>query len=387
MAAMRVLIAFDKFKDSISASRACSAAAAAVVALHGGWSTDECPLSDGGEGFAGILTRAAGGTFKTVAATGPRGERVSAQFGIVRAAEIPEEARILLGSRVPGSGTIAVVEMAAASGLCLLAPAMRDPMRASSAGTGELIGSAASAGVAAILLGVGGSATHDLGLGALEALGLSYWGADRRKLSPLAPFLWPLLRNIEGRVGESIPPIQIACDVDNPLLGRTGALAIYGAQKGLKAEDAPLLEAGSARIAAMACRYFGRPESLVSTPGAGAAGGISFGLMAAAGAQLIPGFQLVASWLNLEERLRAADVVITGEGRFDDSSLNGKGPGAIVARALALGKQVHVFAGEVRLTREIPGLRAHAVTPGGTPIAEALANAEGLLSSSVRQSL
>jgi glycerate kinase len=193
------------------------------------------------------------------------------------------------------------------------------------------------------------------------------------------------VRSISGCVPGSLPPIVIACDVDNPLLGTRGAVAVYGPQKGLKPGDAAGLEAESARIAALMCAHFGRPVSLAEVPGAGAAGGIAFGLMAAAGATLTPGFDLVASWLDLDRRIQAADVVLTGEGRFDDSSLSGKGPGAVAARALALGKAVHVFAGTVALSREIPGLSCHAITPPGTSLGDALANAPARLLLSVRQ--
>jgi|CZKI01.1.fsa_nt_gi glycerate kinase len=385
---MRVLAAFDKFKDSISASTACDAAAGAIASVRGDWVVDACPLADGGEGFAGILTRAARGAESRSAATGPRGEKVTAAFGIVPLARIPAGARDRLGAAGAGpGGAIAVVEMAAASGLALLAPWMRDPLRASSVGTGQLIRAAARSGVRAILLGVGGSATHDLGLGALGALGIECSDESGSRLDSPVPADWPRIRGIDGRISEVIPPILIACDVDNPLLGPGGALAVYGPQKGLKPADAATLEAESARIAAMLCRHFGRPESLAEEPGAGAAGGIAFGLMAAAGARLLPGFDLVASWLDLDARLAAADIVVTGEGRFDDSSLSGKGPGAVVRRALALGKPVHVFAGQVALSRPIPGLSVHSITPPGMHLADALARAPALLSGAVRQAL
>lgn len=284
-------------------------------------------------------------------------------------------------------GSVAVVEMAAASGLALLPPEMRDLMQASSVGTGELLRAAATTGARAILLGVGGSATHDLGLGALSALGIRYSGAAGEALAPLVPADWPFLREISGRIPGTFPPILIACDVNNPLLGRNGALAIYGRQKGLRAADAAGLEAETGRVASIVCRHFGQSEELAQTPGAGAAGGIAFGLIAAAQARILPGFDLVSSWIDLDDRLSAADMVVTGEGRFDASSLNGKGPGAIVRRALAQGKLVHVFAGEIALARKIPGLLTHAISPQGMPLAEALAEAPALLSEAVRKAL
>jgi glycerate kinase len=382
---MRVLAAFDKFRDSVSAPTACDIAAGAIAGARAGWRVDCCPLADGGEGFADILTRAAGGTDSRLTVAGPRGAEVAAAFGIVSFNGIPDGARALLGVAPGRTGSLAVVEMASASGLALLGPGMRDPMLASSAGTGQLIRAASAAGVGAIVLGVGGSATSDLGLGALGALGVAFETASGERLDPAVPASWPRLARIGGSVPDSLPPILIACDVDNPLLGPRGAAAVYGPQKGLRPSDAGGLERESARLAQVLCRHFGRPMDLAGAPGAGAAGGIAFGLMVAAGATLIPGFGLFASWVDLDARLAAADIVITGEGRFDATSLSGKGPGTVVRRALALGKAVHVFAGEVALRDEIPGLTTHAITPAGMPLADALAAAPGLLLGAVRR--
>jgi glycerate 2-kinase len=385
---MRVLVAFDKFKDSISAQQACDLAAAAILSARGGWELDPCPLTDGGEGFAEILTRSAEGASRRLDVTGPRGGRVAASFGVVPVERIPERARAMLGAAAarPG-GAVAVVEMASASGLALLAQGERDLTRASSVGTGELIRAAAAAGARAVLLGVGGSASHDLGLGALSAMGIRFEGAAGEALGAVVPADWGLLRGISGRIPEGFPPILIACDVDNPLLGRRGALAVYGPQKGLKAADAAGFEAQTRKVASMVCRHFGRPEELSERPGAGAAGGIAFGLLAAADATLLPGFDLVSAWIDLEDRLSAADLVVTGEGRFDESSLSGKGPGTVARRALAQGKIVHVFAGEVALARRIPGLFTHAITPQGMALADALERAPRLLTEAVELAL
>jgi glycerate kinase len=276
------------------------------------------------------------------------------------------------------------MDMAAASGLALLPAAMRDPLRATSAGTGQLIRAAAGTGVGSILLGVGGSATSDMGLGALGALGIGYLTASGEGLGVPVPADWHRLRGFSGKI-TPMPPIVIACDVDNPLLGPRGAVAVYGPQKGLRQGDAAKLEAESARISALMCAHFGRPASVADLPGAGAAGGITFGLMVAAGAVLAPGFDLVAAWLDLDRRIAAADIILTGEGRFDDSSLSGKGPGSVVRRALALGKTVHVFAGSVSLSRDVPGLSPHSITPRDVPLERALAEAPDRLLDSVRR--
>jgi glycerate 2-kinase len=184
-----------------------------------------------------------------------------------------------------------------------------------------------------------------------------------------------------------LPPVWIACDVTNPLLGPNGAAAIYGPQKGLRPGDLARLDHECARLALMLCERCGRPKALMETAGAGAAGGISFGLMAAAGARLLPGFELVSAWLDLETRLAGADLVLTGEGRFDDSSLSGKGPGAVAARALALGRPVHVFAGQATNTRAPDGLSVHTITPAGVALPEALRLARHNLTATIAREL
>jgi glycerate kinase len=382
---MRVLAAFDKFKDSVSAPAACEAAAVAVAGLGAAWSVDSCPMSDGGEGFADALTRAAGGHTMTATVTGPRGAQTPCSFGVVEAATIPGAARELLGLG-PAMDRLAVLDMASASGLALLKPELRDPMLASSEGTGELI-LAAAAGADAILLGVGGSATSDFGLGAMAAMGIRFVDETGRIIERIVPANWHRLAGIEGTVNVAAPPIRIACDVDNPLLGPRGAASVYGPQKGLRPVDGAVLEREGERIASMVCRHFGRPRGLAGEKGAGAAGGMAFGLMAATGARILPGFELVCSWLDLRARLACADVILTGEGRFDDTSLAGKGPGAVVRMALALGKKVHLFAGQVSLSSPIPGLSTHTITPPGMPLAEALACTPALLRASVREAL
>jgi glycerate 2-kinase len=382
---VRVLLAFDKFKDSLTARQACDLAAQALQAERPDWQLDLCPLADGGEGFAEILTQAAQGESRSYSVAGPRGHPLTASLGLVRLDQIPAAARSLLQLGLPGSAQLALVEMAAASGLALLAPADRDPWQTTSQGTGQLIRAAAELGAGAVLLGVGGSATNDLGLGALGALGLAFLTADGRRLEAPVPAFWPQLARIEGRADPALPPIRIACDVANPLLGPRGATAIFGPQKGLVAADYVRLETECARVAGLLSAHCGQVRDLAQTPGAGAAGGIAFGLMTAAAAQLLPGADLVASWLDLDARLARADLVITGEGSFDASSWGGKGPGALVSRALALGKPAQVFAGRVETDRIEPGVALHGITPAGTPLPEALRRGGPNLLASIRR--
>jgi glycerate kinase len=368
---MRALIAFDKFKDALPAPEACERAARALLSVQPGWTLDLCPFTDGGEGFARILTASAGGKREEVTVAGPRGRPVAAGFGLVDAEQIPTAARQLLD--LEHARTVAVIEMAEASGLALLAADERDPWQTTTLGTGELIRHAVAAGADALLLGVGGSATNDLAFGALTALGYRFLDGNGNEVSPPVPARWSDVVRIEGRPPADLPPVRIACDVTNPLLGPQGAAAVYGPQKGLRNDDLPALEAASARLAQLLCETCGQPLALPATPGAGAAGGCAFGLMAAARARLLPGSALVSAWLDLERRLGEADLLITGEGRFDESSLSGKGPGALANRALEQGKSVHIFAGAVAPLTERAGLHTHALSPPGLPLAQALA--------------
>jgi glycerate kinase len=372
---MRVLVAFDKFKDAISADAAGECAAAALRKLHPDWSIDLCPLTDGGESFSKILTRSARGVTTEISVTGPRGVPVAAPIGSVAFGAIPQAARRLLElpELTSDDARLAIIDMASASGLALLTSHERDPWRSTSIGTGQLIRAAADHDAAAILLGVGGSATNDLGLGALAALGERFAPRSGLPIEDPVPTTWNRIQHITGHERRNLPPIRIACDVKNPLLGPHGCAAIYGPQKGLQPRDLTDLENESARIAKMLCAVHGAPETIVDRPGTGAAGGIAFGLMVAAGAKQLPGFELAAAWLDLDARIAAADIVITGEGRFDATSLAGKGPGAIAARAMALGRSVHVFAG---MTSDVispqANFRVHAITPAGLPLDQAL---------------
>ncbi|HWA86082.1 MAG TPA: glycerate kinase [Opitutus sp.] len=382
---MRALIAFDKFKDALTASVACAIASGALRAARPDWEIDSCPLTDGGEGFAEILTRSTVGSMRSVLVEGPRGGAVEALFGLAPLARIPAAARARL--ELPGEfsaeACVAIVEMAAASGLSLLDPVQRDPWQTTTRGTGELIHAAAAAGAAAVLLGIGGSATNDLGLGALSALGLRFFSSADREIAPPVPARWREIARIDGRVSSAIPPIRIACDVTNPLLGPNGCAAVYGPQKGLRDADRPAIEHASARLALMLCGHSGQPDSLMDAPGAGAAGGIAFGLTVAARAKLLDGFNLVSAWLDLEARIAAADLVITGEGRFDASSLAGKGPGSIAARASSAGKPVHVFAGAISAPAGAVKFTAHTITPADQPLEAALRAAGANLAAAI----
>lgn len=379
---MRVLLAFDKFKDALSAAEACATVA---EALPRGTEIDACPLTDGGEGFAEILTRAVRGDLIEVQVQGPRGDPAHARMGFVESQRIPAAARAMLGLGDGIAEKVAIIEMAQASGLALLPGDRRNPWETSSVGTGELMRTAHERGAKVILLGVGGTATHDIGIGALAALGIRPVDDAGQMVNAVTPSHWGNIKSFSGHLPPAFPRIQIACDVNNPLLGPIGAAAVYAPQKGLEPDDYPRMESATERVSAALCRSLQQPLSLRETPGAGAAGGISFGLMCAAGATLLPGFDLVAAWFDLDARIAAADVVITGEGRFDDSSLQGKGPGAVARLALALRKPTHVFAGRVDVKAPPSNLVLHAISPAGAELSLALAGTRENLGAAVRR--
>ena len=378
---MRVLIAFDKFKDALTAPAACEIASEVLADIRPDWSLDLCPLADGGEGFGTILTQAAQGKWHSLEVTGPRGGRCRSGFGIVDPSRLTTAARDQLN--IGNARSLGVVEMASASGLESLQPDERDPWQTDSRGTGEAIHAAIAAGAEALLLGVGGSATNDLGIGALAQLGWAPANEEGEALSILAPIGWPDLTQFRHD-GGSLPPIRIACDVSNPLLGDRGATTVFGPQKGLRAEDRDRLEAEVARVSSLlgeAAQNSGNEN----TPGAGAAGGIAFGFLTAAQAQLVPGFDLVEAWLGVADKLAEADLVITGEGCFDESSLEGKGPGSLIHRAAEAGKRAIVFAGAIGPISALPsGCSIHSITPEDTGLSEALAESADNLAASIR---
>lgn len=379
---MHYLIAFDKFKDALSAQTACAAVQSVIRERLPDARTTIAPLSDGGEGFCEILTQACGGDITTHEVSGPLGEKTHALLGRVRIQAIAPGARKALG--IGDTGNLAIIEMAQASGLQQLAPGQRNPLKTTTRGTGELIDIALHDGADAILLGIGGSATSDLGIGALQALGLQAYTIDKERVPHVVPEIWAAIADF-GPLNRDMPPIRIACDVANPLLGPNGAAAVYGPQKGLPRQDVQAFDAEAGRIARLLLNAQGEPPALMDVPGAGAAGGIGFGLKATFGAEFVSGFDLVWQWLGLAEKLDAADVVITGEGRFDKSSLQGKGPGALVKAARDKGRQAWVFAGAV--DDALKSADVIAISPPDLPLEECLARTEAFLKDALSNKL
>jgi glycerate kinase len=336
----RVVVAPDKFKGSCTAREA---AIAIVAGLREAWGDavtyDVVPLADGGDGTVAAFLDG-GATPQTVRVRDALGERVDAVYA--------------------RAGSVAIVEMATASGLALLG-SRRAPRAASTYGTGELIADALAGGAGRIVLGIGGSATTDGGAGALAALGLRFLDLAGAVLEPVPAALAGLAAvdtsGLDPRLGAAT--IEIACDVENPLLGPNGAAAVYGPQKGASAADVAFLEGVLTRFADVATAVTGR--DLRAMPGAGAAGGLGWGLATFAGARLVRGFDVVAKLKRLDAALSGAALCVTGEGRIDRQSLDGKVVAGVADLALAAGVEVVAIGGSVDPLAE-PALRARGVT-------------------------
>jgi glycerate kinase len=376
---MNILAAFDKFKDSMTAVTACQAAADGISTVLGDKAVvTQAPLTDGGEGFCSILTNAAGGHIEHHSVSGPLGEEIDAPLGWVQASDLPLAVSEYINIE---HGRLAIIEMAAVAGLELVPSERRHPRNCTTHGVGELIRIATAKDAHAILLGIGGSATSDLGLGALEALGLEYLATNGSTLEQLTPEQWPFLETIQGNIEIATPPIYIACDVDNPLLGERGAAAVYGPQKGLLSNEIEAFDAQAGRLAQILCAHCQQPTTLTETPGSGAAGGIGFGLKVACDAKFVAGFELVTAWLDLDSKIAKADLILTGEGKFDQSSLAGKGPYALIVQANNTGTPSIVFAGAVdretvqTVREQFSNCAVYTITPEDCPLAQALAEA------------
>ncbi len=381
---MRILIAIDKFKGSLTAPDAARAIAAGIQALDPSIDVDTSPLADGGEGTVDALVSATDGTLMTCRVTGPLPDmKVGASFGLLGDTSSADN------ERQGGAGRTAVVEMSAASGLHLLASSDRNPANTTTYGTGQLLLEAAKLGVRRIILGIGGSATIDAGVGCCQACALpvildSSGPADIHEPlvgSDLERIV--LIKHARGLPLDRIP-IEVASDVTNPLYGPTGAACIFGPQKGATPRQVEQFDSWHRRLA-QRCDAV----DIANRPGAGAAGGLGFAMMAFFNATLRPGFDIVADAVNLPTRLARADLVITGEGRLDASSLHGKVPVA-VAR-LCRDKQIPCIglAGTVDRAASWQDLffTTHAITDLEPNPEAAIARAAGLLTSLTRQAL
>ncbi|MBV8898816.1 MAG: glycerate kinase [Verrucomicrobia bacterium] len=368
---MRILVAPDKFKGSLSAQEA-------AAAIAEGWRAGSppnldlefCrrPVADGGEGTARIVCEALGGSWVSCTVRDPLGRPVSAKYALVS----------------QGSMRSAILDMSEASGLWRVAPDERRVERQSTYGTGEMLTHALRcSGADRVVIGVGGSATNDGGTGVAAALGFRFLDGSGLELEPVPANLPRLDRLVPpGDLSWLSGRVVAAVDVFNPLLGERGATRVYGPQKGLAGEtEIRALEVGLNRLADVVAAW--REEDFRDRPGAGAAGGLGFGLMAFCGAEVHRGFDEVAGLLRLAEAVAKSDLIITGEGSLDAQTLEGKAPAGVAALARRFGKACIAFAGRVD-----PGARplllehfdeVAALAGGSVPTAEAMRRAPELL--------
>jgi len=392
---MHILIAPDSFKETLSAMEAAEAIARGVQRALPDAAIDRCPMADGGEGTVDALVNATGGKFRTTEVAGPLGETVPAKWGVLGSLPSPSGGGLGWGgvrstgnastpSPQPSSrgkgGKTAVIEMAEAAGLHLVPVAKRDPTRTTTFGVGQLIAAALDEGCTHIILGIGGSATTDGGLGMAQALGAACGfapplrGADLQRITQIdTTTLHPRIANTH---------ITVACDVTNPLTGPNGAAHIYGPQKGATPQQVQQLDAGLAHLANLM-------NIDPDQPGFGAAGGLGFGLVAFCGATLERGIELVLDAVDFDRRAAQANLVITGEGKLDGQSIQGKTCIGVAQRAAKAGTPTIALVGkadEDAAACLAHGLRAyHAIVNEQVTIEQAMANAAQFLEDLVAQ--
>lgn len=338
---MHILCAPDSFKESISAQDAAAAMARGIHRANPQATWDLCPIADGGEGTVEALVAATGGSFHTSVVSGPLGAPVRARWG-------------LLGLSAPDESLTAVLEMAEAAGLHRVAPADRRPLKATTFGVGELIAAALEHGARRLLLGIGGSATTDGGVGAAQALGVRFFDTGGNLLTaPLGGRDLTRIARVDlsarnPRLAEA--ELFLACDVQNPLTGPNGAARIYGPQKGAGPDKVARLEAGLEHLAQVVRRTADlRPEETAGPfekmPGSGAAGGLGFGGRVLLGGYLKRGIELVLSATDFARRVSRADLCLTGEGRIDGQTLSGKALWGVTQAAAQAGVPVVALVG------------------------------------------
>ncbi len=332
---MKIVIAPDSFKESLTALEVAEAIEAGLKKVLPDAEYVKVPMADGGEGTVQSLVDATEGRLISAEVCAPLGNKVKAEFGL------------------SGDGRTAIIEMAAASGLHLVPPEARNPLRTTSYGTGELICAALDEGVEKIIVGIGGSATNDGGAGMLQALGALLLDAHHQPIGAGGGCLQDLaaidLSGLDKRLAGV--EIVVACDVDNPMCGEKGASAVFGPQKGATPEMVQALDSGLQHFADIAARDLGL--DIQSPAGAGAAGGMGGGVLLLPDARLQAGVQIVMEAVKLAEKVQDADLVITGEGRMDAQSVHGKTPIGVAHTAKAFGKPVIAIVGCLREDYEV----------------------------------
>ena len=346
---MKILIAIDSFKGSLSSKEAGEAIKSGILRVVPDANVVISPLADGGEGTVETLVEALGGSLETVRVKGPLFQDVEAHYGILpESKKNTSEASLKTSSKNPlSNGKLAVMEMSQASGITLVSPSERNPLKTSSYGVGEMILDAYHKGCRRFLIGIGGSATNDGGIGMLSALGFRFTKEDREEISPIGEGL----KDLAGIENASVPEgllqcsFQIACDVENPLYGENGASLIYGFQKGGNKELLSQMDLWMKHYSELVKEY--NPAANPEGPGSGAAGGLGFAFRSFLQGELKSGVSLILEETKLSKKMQGADLVITGEGRLDKQSAMGKAPIGVAKLAKEQGIPVIAFAGAV----------------------------------------
>ncbi len=325
--AMKAVVAMDSFKGSMSTEQAGFGVAQGIKRVFPDACITVVPMADGGEGSADVIIRANGGITRTVSVQNPLGRPIEARYGIL-----------------PADKT-AVMEMAAAAGITLIPEQERNPMHTSTFGVGEMIRDAIAQGCRRFLVGIGGSATNDGGIGMLSALGFAFLDEEGNSVPPGGEGLGKVRRI---SVENALPELEqcsflVACDVQNPLCGELGCSAVYGPQKGADRQMVAEMDRGMAHFARCTRQFY--PHADPERPGSGAAGGLGFAFCTYLNGTLRPGIDLMIQQTGLEEKIKQADIVITGEGRLDGQSCMGKTPVGVAAVAKKHGKPVLAFSG------------------------------------------
>lgn len=308
---MNILIAPNAFKESLTAMEAADAISAGVRAILPRARLTLVPIADGGDGTLETVVAGTKGRILKARVLDPLGQRITAEYGVT------------------GNGRTAIIEMSRASGLALVPPGKRNPMVTTSYGTGELIRAALDQNVKNIVLGIGGSATVDGGIGALQALGVAFLDDRQRAVRPVGAGLLRVQRIQLNKLDPRLKKVQlmVACDVENPLVGPQGAAAVFGPQKGATPQMVRQLDEGLGRLARLIAVATGAEVARI--PGSGAAGGIAGSLHGLLGARLKPGSELIFDLLDLRRIIPKMNLIITGEGRIDFQTQFGKAPGAL----------------------------------------------------------
>jgi glycerate 2-kinase len=357
---MRILIAPDKFKGSLSAKQAAEAIERGILKVFPSATCTLLPLADGGEGLLDAFQETGNFTLQKSTVQDALGRSITASW------------------LLKPSESIAIIESSQANGLWRISETDRNPARSSTYGVGELINAAISAGATEILIGIGGSATNDAGVGLAAALGYRFLDSSNQEIEPIPENFLKITR-IDSTQVPTLPTIRVACDVKNPLLGPRGATRVYGPQKGIAPENLEHAEAGLQHISTIAAAHFQKDFS--EHPGSGAAGGLGYGLMTFCQASLESGFDCIAKTLDAETHIAAADIVITAEGSLDSQSLEGKTPIGVSQLARKHNIPVYALAGKVSDTEQLlhhfDGIDS--ILNSGVTLEHAIANASELL--------